>query len=130
MSVSAFHTLFKPYASGSWTFSSLFLRLLSAKAWISFSPDRRKSKNSTSLYLHVSDILNITRYSRIPFSEVIPLITRRRVANALIACSALLLFQGTPSCTRKVNNFSLFFSKRLLNAPACSLRRSVFERLL
>jgi hypothetical protein len=37
-----------------------------------------------------------TRYSRNPFSVVTPLMTCLSVAKALIACSALLLFHGTP----------------------------------
>jgi len=43
---------------------------------------------------------------------------RRSLANALIACSALLLFQGTPSCVRKVNSLSRSFSKRFLHFSA------------
>src|SRR5215510_13054134 len=61
---------------------------------MSFSPDRKKSKKRIPLYLHVSHMLRRIRYSWIPFSELDPPITLRSLANALIACSALLLFQG------------------------------------
>lgn len=40
-----------------------------------------------------------------PFSVDEPSMTSRSLANALIACSALLLFHGTPSNRRKVNSF-------------------------
>jgi uncharacterized protein YecT (DUF1311 family) len=47
-----------------------------------------------------------------------PSITSRSLANALMACSALLLFHGTPSNLRNVNSLSRFFSKRSRQAKA------------
>src|SRR5216683_952003 len=94
---------------------------LSAKAWMSFSPERRKSKKSTPMYLQVSQILKRTKYSRRPFSVVTPPMMCRSSAKGLTACSALLLFHGTPSYLRKVNNLSRFFSKRSLTFAALSL---------
>jgi DUF2958 family protein len=67
------------------------------KALISFSREYKNSKKSTFLYLHVSETLRRIRYSSIPEGVAVPSITSRSVANALIACSALLLFHGTPS---------------------------------
>jgi hypothetical protein len=49
------------------------------------------------LYLQVSLMLNRTRYSLTPFGVPFAPIALRRRANALMACSALLLFHGTPS---------------------------------
>jgi hypothetical protein len=46
------------------------------------------------MYLQVWQMLRRTKYSRIPFSVVTPVMTLRRSANDLMACSALLLFQG------------------------------------
>ena len=48
-------------------------------------------------YLQVSDTLKSVRYSSTPFIVDDPEMTSRSFANALMACSALLLFQGTPS---------------------------------
>jgi hypothetical protein len=45
--------------------------------------------------------------------------TERR--NRFTACSAVLLFHGTPSYLRNVNNLSSFFSKRSLTFAAVSL---------
>ena len=47
-------------------------RRLIAKSSMSFEPDRRKSRKSTFLYLHVSQTLSKTRESRRPFSVVCP----------------------------------------------------------
>jgi hypothetical protein len=78
-------------------------------------PDRRKSKNSTLLYLHVSQMLSRMRKSRRPFSVALPAITRRSDANAFTACSALLLFHGTSSKSKEVNILLRFFSKRSMS---------------
>src|ERR1051326_290259 len=61
------------------------------------SSDKRKSRNRRPLFLHVSQMLSRMRYSRSPFTVLVPPIIFRNRANALIACSALLLFHGTPS---------------------------------
>ena len=45
----------------------------------------------------------------------------RSFANALTACSALLLFQGMPSKLRNVNSLFRFFSNRCLHLRATSL---------
>ena len=50
------------------------------------------------------------------FGERAP-ITFRRDANSLTAFSALLLFHGTPSWSRKVNSLSRFFSKPVPVVP-------------
>ena len=57
---------------------------------------------------------------RRPFSEVTPSITRRSVAKALMACSALLLFHGTSSKFRNVNIVSRFFCNRSMIFVAAS----------
>src|ERR1035438_503278 len=59
--------------------------------------DSRKSNTLTLLNSHVSKTLARTRYSLSDASVNLPLASRRCFANRLIACSALLLFQGTPS---------------------------------
>ena len=106
-------------------FGSLF-----AKSSMSLEPERRKSKKSTFLYLQVSHRLNKTRKSLRPFSVVCPSITRRSVANALMACSALLLFQGTSSRSRNVNIVLRFFCKRSMILLAASpIPNSVLRRL-
>ena len=92
-----------------------------AKVPTSVSPERRKSKKSNPEYLHVWQTLNRMRYSSIPFGVERPSMARRSLANALIACSALLLFQGTPSWLRKVNNLARSFSNRSFNFDAAAL---------
>src|SRR5260370_41802749 len=73
-------------------------RRIRAANWsMSDSSDNRKSRNRTPLFLHVSLMLSRMRYSRIPLTVLVPPKIFRNRANALIACSALLLFQGTPS---------------------------------
>src|ERR1700682_2065310 len=94
-----------------------FRRLL-AKSAVSFEPDRRKSRKSTFLHLQVSQTLSKTRVSRRLFSVVSPSITRRSNANAFTACSALLLFHGTSSKSRKVNIVLRFFCRRSTSLPA------------
>ena len=84
-------------------------RRLIAKSSMSFEPDRRKSRKSTFLHLQVSQTLSKTRVSRRLFSVGSPSITRRSNANAFTACSALLLFHGTSSKSRKVNILLPFF---------------------
>src|SRR6266404_836528 len=74
-----------------------FLPLDLTKASMSFSPERRKSRKFTPEYLHVWQMLRRIRSYSILFGDDIPPMTRRSLAKALIACSALLLFQGTPS---------------------------------
>ena len=71
------------------------LRSFNAKASMFFSPERRKSRKSSPLYLHVSQMLSRIKYSRMPFAVLLPPMTFRSVAKAFTACSALLLFQGT-----------------------------------
>src|SRR5271167_2198816 len=87
---------------------------------MSVEPERRKSRNSTFLYLHVSQRLSRIRNSRRPFSVVVPSITRRIEAKALMACSALLLFHGTSSKSRNVNIVLRFFCKRSMIFLAAS----------
>ena len=58
---------------------------------IMLSPDRKNSQKLTPLHLHVSHRLNSIRYSFSPFFVPFPPITLRSKANALTACSALLL---------------------------------------
>jgi len=55
-------------------------------------------------YLHVSATLSMTRYSRSDGSVNLPSADLRTLAKALIARSALLLFQGTPSYSRNVKS--------------------------
>jgi len=69
----------------------------SSNASMSCSPDRRNSRKSRPRHSHVSATLKSVRYSSTPFLDDEPAITSRSRANALMACSALLLFQGTPS---------------------------------
>src|SRR6267378_2674963 len=95
---------------------------LAAKVPTSVSPERRKSKKSKPEYLHVWQTLKRIRYSSIPFGVERPSMVRRSLANALIACSALLLFQGTPSWLKKVNRFSRSLSKRALHFSAAALK--------
>jgi len=54
-----------------------------------------------------------------PFSEVIPSMIRRSAAKCLTACSALLLFHGTPSKIRKVKSLSQFFFRPFLDLYCC-----------
>ena len=56
-----------------------------------------------------------------PFGVDNPSIARRNLANALMACSTLLLFQGTPSWFKKVKSLFRFFSNRSLHFNAASL---------
>ena len=105
------------------------LRRLDANALMFFSPERRKSRKSNLLYLHVSQMLSRIKYSRMPFSVLLPPMTFRSVAKALTACSALLLFHGTPSKRKNVNNFSRFFWNRSLNFTAASLLRAMVESI-
>src|SRR5713226_815986 len=95
--------------------------LLCTNASISCSPERKKSRKLIPLHLHVSHTLRRIRYSRIPLSVLDPPTSLRSAANALIACSALLLFHGTPSQSKNVNSLSWFFSKRFLHVTASSL---------
>src|SRR4051812_38228816 len=83
-----------------------------AKSSMSFESDSRKSRKSMFLHLQVSQTLSNTRVSPRPFSVVWPSITRRSIANAFTACSALLLFHGTSSKSRKVNILSRYLCKR------------------
>ena len=48
------------------------LRRLDAKTSMFFSPERRKSRKSSPLYLHVSQMLSKIKYSRMPFSVLAP----------------------------------------------------------
>ena len=97
-----------------------------AKASIFFSPERRKSRKSIARYLQVSHTLRRTRYSCKPFSVVTPLMTCLSVANALIACSALLS-RGWPSaaprvhghCLTKVRSISIGISLATLRIKSC-----------
>ena len=57
---------------------------------------------------------------------LIDIILRIRV-NAFTACSALLLFHGTPSCSRNVNNFPRFFSSRFFSGEAASVTQVMQE---
>src|ERR1700722_10560092 len=61
-----------------------------------------------------------------PWGVLIEIIFRIRV-NAFTACSALLLFHGTPSCSRNVNNFPRFFSSRFFSAEAASVTQVMQE---
>jgi hypothetical protein len=64
---------------------------------MSVAPDIRNFKKLVFLSRNVSQILNSTRYSWMPFAVEVPPITSLRYTKCLIAYSALLLFQGTPS---------------------------------
>jgi hypothetical protein len=58
--------------------------------------------------------------SLVPFGVLVTITFRRRV-KARTACSALLLFHGTPSWLRNVNSLALFFSIRFLRAAPASV---------
>src|SRR5262245_20044412 len=92
-----------------------------ANASRSISPDFKKSRKLIPLYLHVSLMLNSTTYCRTPLGVPLAPNTLRSRAKALIACSALLLFQGTPSWSRNVKSLSWFFSNRFLYPTATSV---------
>lgn len=64
------------------------------------------------------------RYSSIPLGVERPSIDRRNLARALIACSALLLFQGTPSWLRRG-----FLRKHLLDVARFYKRITKMEHL-
>jgi hypothetical protein len=81
-----------------------------------------------SLFLQVSQMLRRTRYSDIVFALGAPRNITRDLAYTLIACSALLLFQGTLLCLRNVKSLSRFFSKRRFNWSAHSLQFSLSDR--
>jgi hypothetical protein len=83
-----------------------------------FRPTLKKLRKLIPLNLHVSLMLNSTRYCRTPLGVPLAPITLRSRAKALIACSALLLFHGTPSWSRNVNSLSWFFSNRFLYPAA------------
>src|SRR5215469_4841408 len=67
------------------------------KASRSVQPDKKKPRESMFLRFKVSLILKRSRYCLRPVTVDDPPIMRLSNANRLIACSALLLFQGTPS---------------------------------
>lgn len=100
------------------------------KAPISASPERRNSRKSKPEYLHVWQMLKRMRYSSIPLGVERPSIARRSLARALIACSALLLFQGTPSWLRKVNSLPRSLSNRAFNFDAAALKCSILDMRL
>jgi len=91
---------------------------------MSFSPERRKSRSPRPCICR-SHKGSTEQVSRSPFSVVTPPMIWRSAANALTACSALLLFQGTPSKLRNVKSLSRFFSNRLLTSPLFRLGGSV-----
>src|SRR6266853_6305166 len=96
-------------------FSILFLgdlRRRRKSVSTSISPERRKSRKSSPWYSQVSATLKSVKYSSTPFLEDDPAITSRSLANALTACSALLLFHGTSSYRKNVKSLSRFFWKR------------------
>ena len=64
---------------------------------MSVAPLRTNSKKSKLLYLHVWQMLNRTMSFLIDLSVKLPRVISLNLENALIACSALLLCQGTPS---------------------------------
>src|ERR1700680_2082951 len=109
------------------TMSPFRFRCLAAKVLMSVSPERRNPKKSKPEYLHVGQTLKRIRHSSIPFGVERPSMVRRSLANALIACSALLLFQGTPSWLRKVNSFSRSVSNRACHFDAAALKCPVLE---
>jgi len=84
-------------------------------------------EKSTPRYLQLSATLRSVRYSSMPFFVEDPAMMSRSLANDLIACSALLLFQGTPSYWRKVNNRSRFLSKRCLVISGLALKPTPIE---
>jgi hypothetical protein len=71
-------------------------------------------------------VLSRVAYSLCPLGVLIDIIFRIRV-NAFTACSALLLFQGTPSYSRNVNNFPRFLSSRFLSADPASVAHVMQE---
>src|ERR1035441_10086095 len=71
--------------------------------------DRRNFRTLTLLNSHVSKTVARTRYSSSVRSVKRPSASRRYLAKRLIACSALFLFQGTPSWSRNVNIFAPLF---------------------
>ena len=64
---------------------------------MSVSPLRMNSKNSKLLYLHVWQMLNQIISFFTDLSVKLPRVISLNFANALIACSALLLCHGIPS---------------------------------
>ena len=84
------------------------------------SPPSENARKSSPRYSHVWQTLRRVRYSSTPFAVEVPAITSRSLANALTACSALLLFHGTPSWPRKVNSLSRYFWKRAPLVPGRS----------
>src|SRR2546427_776925 len=79
---------------------------------MSVSPLRRNSKNSKLLYLHVWQILNKIILFLTVLSVKLPRVILRNLENALIACSAFLLFATNRVIGRKKitnqNTFKVF----------------------
>ncbi len=75
-------------------------------------PVSRNRRKLTRLYLHVSKALNITSASFSECSVNNPSDVRLYFAKLLAACSALLLFHGTPSKSKNVNSLSPYFLNR------------------
>src|SRR5271165_4623040 len=100
--------------------------------------ERRNLSTFTLLNSHVSKTLERIRYSFTVFSLNRPSLSRRYFANRLIACSALLLFHGTPLWSRKVNILELYFLNLLaylvvsseVNSFANSSSMNLFTSLL
>src|SRR6476619_662131 len=89
--------------------SLMLLCRLGVKFSIVRSSDSRNLSTLTLLNSHVSKTLASTKYSLNVFSLYRPSLSRRYFAIRLIACSALLLFHGTPSWSRKVNILERYF---------------------
>ena len=80
---------------------------------MSVSPD---SRNCQKLSAAIAERLVEAQQQQVvpdpAFAEGRAPMTFRRDANRLTAFSALLLFHGTPSWSRKVNSLSRYFRKR------------------
>ena len=96
---------------------------------MSVSPERKKIQEiQTRVFACLTDTYSKRiRYSSMPRGVERPSIALRSLAKALIACSALLLFQGIPSWLRKVNSLSRSLSNRAFNFKAAALRCSILE---
>src|SRR5262249_20599489 len=82
--------------------------------------DKRNLRTLTLLNSQVSKTVASTRYSLRVRSVNCPSAILRYLANRFIACSALLLFQGMPSCSRNVNIFVPLFWNRFFYLSASS----------
>ena len=87
---------------------------------MSFEPERRKSRKSTSLYLHVSQRLSKTKKSRRPFS-VAALITRRSDREGLHGVFCIVVVPWYAVKIQEREHPVSIFCKRSISLPAASL---------